>query len=322
MRILVTGVTGQVGSALISRLQGKGTIIAADRAALDLAQPDRIGCALDQMAPEIIVNPAAYTAVDKAEDETNLAMVVNGTAPGVMARWAANNDVPLIHFSTDYVFNGAGERPRREDDATGPLNAYGASKLAGENEVRAAGGCFLIVRSSWIYAASGTNFLRTIARLARERAELRIVADQFGAPTSAALVADALARMIEGGTADLRSRMAAANGHVHLAASGETSWHLFANAIINGLRARGTKLAVERVVPIRTDEYPAKARRPLNSRLCMARLHQVFGITPPHWESALAIRTGCVGERDDAGADGGVKAGSQASATSQLFITH
>jgi dTDP-4-dehydrorhamnose reductase len=287
MRILITGVTGQVGSALVSRLPRKDTIVAADRAALDLAQPGRIASALDQIAPEVIVNPAAYTAVDKAEDETNLAMIVNGRAPGVIARWAANNDVPLIHFSTDYVFNGAGEQPYHEDDATGPLNAYGASKLAGENEVCAAGGCFLIVRSSWIYAAHGTNFVRTITRLARGRAELRIVADQFGAPTSAALVADTLARMLEGGMTDLRSRMTAANGHVHLAASGETSWHLFANAIINGLRARGTKLAIERVVPIRTDEYPAKARRPLNSRLCMTRLHEVFGITPPSWESAL-----------------------------------
>ena len=288
MRILITGVTGQVGSALVSRLQGLGTIIAADRAALDLAQPARIACILQQLAPEIIINAAAYTMVDKAEDETELAMVVNGRAPGVIARWAAKNDVPLIHFSTDYVFNGTGERPWCEDDTPGPLNAYGASKLAGENEVRGAGGCFLIVRSSWIYAASGTNFLRTIARLARERTELRIVADQFGAPTSSALMAEALAPLIEDGIDNLRSRMAMANGHVHLAASGLTSWHLFASAIIKGLRARGVKLAVERVVPIRSDEYPAKARRPLNSRLDIARMRQVFGITPPHWAFALA----------------------------------
>lgn len=288
MRILVTGVTGQVGSALVSRLQGLGTIIAADRATLDLARPDGIAYALAQMAPQIIINAAAYTMVDKAEDETELAMVVNGKAPGVIARWAAKNDVPLIHFSTDYVFNGAGERPWCEDDTPGPLNAYGASKLAGENEVCAAGGCFLIVRSSWIYAASGTNFLRTIARLARERSELRIVADQFGTPTSSALLAEALAPLIEDGIDNLRSRMAMANGYVHLAASGLTSWHLFASAIIKGLRARGVKLAVERVVPIRTDEYPAKARRPLNSRLNIARFNQVFGITPPHWGFALA----------------------------------
>jgi dTDP-4-dehydrorhamnose reductase len=311
VRILVTGVTGQVGGALIRRLQGLGTIIPADRATLDLAQPDRIAQALEQLAPEIILNPAAYTAVEKAEDEPNVAMVANGTAPGVIARWAAKNDVPLIHFSADYVFNGAGERPWREDDATGPLNAYGKSKLVGENEVRAAGGSFLIARVCWVYAASGTNFLRTIARLARERAELRIVADQFGAPTSAALIADAVARMIEGGIADLRSRMARADGCVHLAASGETSWHLFATAIVTGLRARGVKLAVERVVPIRTDEYPAKARRPLNSRLSMERLHQVFGITPPHWEAALAAELDVLARemvRDEAPARGAASA--------------
>ena len=288
MRILITGVTGQVGGALIGRLEGLGTIIAADRTTLDLAWPDRIEDALQELAPELIVNPAAYTAVDKAEDETNIAMVVNCAAPGAIARWAAKNDVPLIHFSTDYVFNGAGERPWREDDIPAPLSVYGASKLAGENEINAAAGCSLIVRTSWVYSARGTNFLRTIARLARERAELRIVADQVGAPTSAALIADALGQMIEGGLGNLRNRIATARGYVHLAASGETSWHVFAQAIIDGLRARGAKLAVERVIPIRTDDYPTKARRPHNSRLCLARLHQVFGISPLEWECALA----------------------------------
>jgi dTDP-4-dehydrorhamnose reductase len=288
VRILITGVTGQVGGALTRRLAPLGTIVAADRTQLDLTQADAITSALDSIRPELIVNPAAYTAVDKAEDEPELAMLINGTAPGAIARWAARNDVPLIHFSTDYVFNGTGTRPWREDDRTEPLSVYGASKLKGENEIRAAGGCSLIVRTSWVYAAEGKNFLRTIARAARERAELRVVADQVGAPTSAALIADAVGRMLEGGIDALRERIAASNSLVHLAASGEASWHRFASAIVAGLRARGLTVATERVIPIRSDEYPTKARRPLNSRLSLTRLKDIFGIVPPTWESALA----------------------------------
>ena len=187
MRVLVTGVTGQVGGALVARLHGEATIVAADRAALDLAAPHAIPHALDRMAPDIIINPAAYTFVDEAEDERELAMRVNGQAPGAIARWAAARAVPFIHFSTDYVFDGSGAKPWREDDPARPLSAYGASKLAGENEIRAAGGCSLIIRTSWVYAAQGDNFLRTIMRLAQERKELRVVADQIGAPTSAPL---------------------------------------------------------------------------------------------------------------------------------------
>jgi dTDP-4-dehydrorhamnose reductase len=295
VRILVTGVTGQVGGALRRRLEGLGTIVPADRAVLDLAKPATLGASLERLRPDLIVNPAAYTAVDRAEDERDLAMTVNGDAPGAIARWGAVHGVPFIHLSTDYVFSGAGDAPWNEDDAPGPLSAYGASKLAGEDAIRAAGGCFLIVRTSWVYAARGTNFLRTIARLARERTELRVVADQTGAPTSAALIADALARMIQAGPDDLRTRIAAANGHVHLAASGETTWQLFATAIVAGLQARGAQLAVERVIPIRSDEYPAKARRPHNSRLSLARLRDVFGITPPDWQSALATELDALG---------------------------
>lgn len=288
MRILVTGVAGQIGGALMSRLKDIATPLAADRALLDLSMPQPIPEILDRLAPDIIVNPAAYTAVDKAEEETALAQRVNAEAPGVMARWAAARRVPLIHFSTDYVFDGAGERPWREDDAPRPLSAYGAGKLAGENAVRAAGGAFLIVRTSWIYAAAGKNFLRTIARLASEREELRIVADQVGAPTSAALIADAVARMVADGSESLRARAAQCRGLVHVAAAGETSWHGFACAIVEGLKARGARLAVERITPIGTDQYPTKARRPHNSRLDLTRLHDVFGITPPHWRDALA----------------------------------
>jgi dTDP-4-dehydrorhamnose reductase len=288
MRILVTGVTGQIGGALIARLPASTTTLAADRSVLDLAAPQAIPDALDRLAPDIIVNPAAYTAVDKAEDEPALAMRVNAKAPGVIARWGAARGIPLIHFSTDYVFDGSGERAWREDDAPHPLSAYGASKLAGENEIRAAGGVFLIVRTCWVYAAAGKNFLRTIGGLARERQELRIVADQVGAPTSAALIADAVVRMLAGGSESLRERCKQSGGTVHVAASGEVSWHGFACATVDGLKARGIKLAVEQVVPIGTDQYPTKAQRPRNSRLDLTRMQSVFGITPPHWQEALS----------------------------------
>jgi dTDP-4-dehydrorhamnose reductase len=277
-----------VGSALIPRLQKIGTVIPTDVDTLDFAKPDVLADAVNRMAPELIINPAAYTAVDKAEDEPDLAMAVNATAPGIIARWAAGRAVPFIHFSTDYVFSGAGERPWREDDEPHPLSVYGASKLAGDNEIRAAGGCSLILRTSWVYAAQGKNFLRTIARLARERKELRIVADQIGAPTSAALIADVVSGILAGGVESLRQRCAATGGLVHFAASGETSWYGFACAIVDGLRARGVALAVEQVVPIRTNEYPTRAQRPHNSRLDVGRLRTVFAQTPPHWQSVLA----------------------------------
>jgi len=205
-----------------------------------------------------------------------------------MAQWAANHDVPLIHFSTDYVFGGDGERPWREDDATAPLSVYGRSKLAGEREIAAAGGCSLILRTSWVYAAEGKNFLRTIVRLAREQDELRIVADQIGAPTSARLLADIVARMLARGRDELRARIGQAQGVLHVSAAGEASWQQFASAIVEGLKSRGVRLAVARVVPIRSEDYPTRAQRPRNSRLDLRRLQQVFGIETPSWEQALA----------------------------------
>jgi dTDP-4-dehydrorhamnose reductase len=292
MRILVTGVTGQVGGALVDALHSTGTVVPADRTALDLARPADIAAALARFSPDLIVNPAAYTQVDRAEDERDLAFRVNAEAPGIVARWAAPRGVPLIHFSTDYVFDGAGTRPWREDDAARPLCVYGASKLEGENAVRAAGGVHLIVRTSWVYAATGTNFLCTMARLARERTELRVVADQFGAPTPAGLIAAGVAAIVgsggQPGRAPLAARFAAAGGLVHLAAAGETTWHGFASAIVAGLKARGVPLAVERVVPIATADYPTKAKRPANSRLDLTRLRAIFAIAPASWDAALA----------------------------------
>ncbi len=195
--------------------------------------------------------------------------------------------IPMVHFSTDYVFDGHGEKPWREEDATGPLSVYGETKRDGENVVKVADGSSLIVRTSWVYAAKGKNFLRTIARLAREREELRIVADQFGAPTSADLIASALTNMLSEDFDLFRRRCSQCNGLVHLAAAGETSWYGFACAIIEGLRARGIDFALKRIVPIGTEDYPTPARRPHNSRLDLSKLREVFAITPAHWRFAL-----------------------------------
>ena len=287
MRTLVTGAAGQVGGALVNALARQVPIIAADRRRLDLARPWEIASVLDQIEPDLIINAAAYTAVDRAEDEQDLAFRMNADAPGAMAQWAAGRGVPLIHFSTDYVFDGTGNRPWREDDPTGPFSVYGASKLAGELAIRAAGGPHLIIRTQWVYAATGANFMRTIARLASERKELRIVADQYGAPTSARLIADVVATMIGSGSVPLISRIHSSDGLINVAASGETTWHGFTTAIVEGLRLRGINLAVETIVPITTAEYPTKARRPANSRLDLTRLGEVFGVRTPKWDVAL-----------------------------------
>jgi dTDP-4-dehydrorhamnose reductase len=292
MRILVTGVTGQVGAAVVSRFGELGTVVPADRSVLDLAQPREIAAALDRLSPGLIVNPAAYTAVDRAEDEQELAFRINGEAPKIIAQWAAGRGVPLIHFSTDYVFEGSGQEPWSEDAPTRALSVYGASKLEGESAVRAAGGPHLVVRTSWVYAAKGTNFLRTMTRLAGERPELRVVADQIGAPTSAAIIADGIASIIRRHATDLASGFAAANGLIHLSASGATSWHGFAQAIVDELKARGVPIKTERVVPIRTEDYPTKAVRPKNSRLSLDRLNRVYGVAPQAWDSGLRAEIG------------------------------
>jgi dTDP-4-dehydrorhamnose reductase len=287
MRILVTGTTGQVGKALVAPLGALGSVVPVTRGDLDLSVGTSIEPTLSRVNPDLIINPAAYTAVDQAEDEPDLARRINAEAPGIIARWAAARLVPFVHFSTDYVFDGSGERPWREQDTPRPLSVYGATKFAGEELVRAARGPHLIVRTSWVYAAEGRNFLHTIARLAGEREVLRVVDDQIGAPTSARVVADGIVRLLSVRSADLSGSFAAAGGLLHLAATGGTSWHGFANAIVNGLRARGAKLKVSAILPIATEAYPTKAKRPRNSRLALDRLARLFGITTPAWEKAL-----------------------------------
>ena len=288
MRILLTGVTGQVGSALCAPLRGFATLLQADRSQLDLSQPATLSDALDRLKPDLIVNPAAYTAVDLAEDERELAFRVNADAPAAMAQWAARHGVPLLHFSTDYVFDGSGETAWREDDAPAPLSVYGASKLAGERAIMNAGGRHLIVRTSWVYAAQGKNFLRTMVRLAGERKELRIVADQFGAPTSARIIADAVVKILRTEWRDFGVPFNHEGGLINISASGETSWHGFADAILAGLQRRGVKLQTEQLVAIATSEYPTKAARPRNSRLEHQRLNDRYGIVMPSWRAALA----------------------------------
>jgi dTDP-4-dehydrorhamnose reductase len=288
MRILLTGTSGQVGGALHEVLTGRHEVLAPPRREFDLAEPGTLGQALDRFKPDFILNPAAYTAVDRAEDERELAFRVNGKAPSVMANWAVRHEVPLLHFSTDYVFDGSGERPWREEDPCRPLSAYGQSKLAGETGIREAGGSHLIVRTSWVFAATGTNFLRTMIRLAVERPELRVVSDQIGAPTSARSIAEAVGKLIEGDVTKLRATFAK-GGLVHLANSGSTSWHGFAWQIVDGLRGRHVPLKVGEVVPISTSDFPTKAVRPANSRLDLARLRERFGVTTLSWQDALDI---------------------------------
>lgn len=287
MRIFLTGTIGQVGGALLPLLPRHGTVLAPSPEDFDLSKPETLAGKLDSFKPDLIINPAAYTAVDRAEDETDLAFRINAEAPGAIAQWAARHHVPMVHFSTDYVFDGAGTNARREDSPTGPLSVYGKSKLAGDTAIQAANGPHLIARTSWVYAAKGANFLRTIARLAGERKELRIVADQIGAPTSARAIANAVMGILEPNISGLGDLLAQRGGVVNVVCAGETSWHEFATAIVGGLRARGMEFPVENIVPIGTGEFPTKAMRPGNSRLDLSRLNDVFGVTMPPWRDAL-----------------------------------
>jgi len=289
MRILLTGTSGQVGGALLPLLRHSQQVLAPNRAEFDLSDPDSLASALDRLDVDLIINPAAFTAVDRAEDEPELAFRVNAEAPAELARWAAQHDVPLVHFSTDYVFDGSGETPWREEDRCRPLSSYGRSKWEGEKAIQASGAPQLIIRTSWVYATQGTNFLRTMNRLARERDEIRVVADQFGAPTSANAIAEAVAIILarRASVADLAKDFATAQGLVHLTTSGSTSWHGLASAIVEGLKARGQPVKANVVHAITTKDFPTKAVRPANSRLDLSRLRQVFGITPPPWQQTL-----------------------------------
>ncbi|WGG51249.1 dTDP-4-dehydrorhamnose reductase [Rugamonas sp. DEMB1] len=282
MKILLTGCSGQVGYELERSLQGLGEVVAVDRARMDLAELDQVRAVIREVRPDLIVNPAAYTAVDQAEREPELAFRVNAEAPAVMAEECKRLGAALVHYSTDYVFDGTQAGPRVETDATGPINVYGRSKLAGEQAIAAAGIRHLILRTSWVYGMRGKNFLLTMLRLARERDELRVVADQHGAPTWSRSIADGTALILaqaQAGGADWWQRH---GGTYHLSSQGQTTWFEFTQAIL-------AEAQIDcRLLPIGTAEYPLPAPRPqhsvLSSELLMSRFCRL-----PHWREALRL---------------------------------
>jgi len=285
-KVAVFGANGQVGSAMLDLLGDAAVPITRTEA--DLSRPHTLAAVLDAIQPDAVINAAAYTAVDKAEEERELATCINAESPAAMAHWCAEHDVPFLHFSTDYVFNGTGETPWRENDPKAPLSHYGASKLAGEEGVQTAGGKHLIIRCSWLYDAAGKNFFNTMLRLAEERDALRIVADQWGAPTYAPQLAECSLNVL---------RKAAEmpdfpSGVYHLAHTGFTTWHGFAEAIFAAARENGAELCVKTVEPIPSSAYPTPAERPHNSRLNCSKIHTVFGAVLPKWEQGLAQAIG------------------------------
>ena len=289
MTVLLFGGNGQVGHELRRSLRALGDVVVTTRSGelpdgarcevADFDRPDTLAELVERVAPAIVVNAAAYTAVDKAEDDVDAAFRTNAEAPGVLARACALRDIPFVHYSTDYVFDGQGSRPYREDDPTAPLGVYGASKLAGEDAVRSVGGRHLILRTAWVYGRHGHNFMKTMLRLGAERDELRVVADQVGTPTPAALIADV--------TTELLGLRDAPSGTFHLTPRGETSWHGFAEAILEEALARGLIPRAPKVIPIATSDYPTRARRPGYSRLDIGRLEQVLGRALPEWRTGL-----------------------------------
>ena len=285
MKILLTGASGQVGYELARSLQCVGEVIAPDRRQMDLTNLDQIRSLIREIRPALIVNPAAYTAVDQAEQEPELAMRINAEAPGVMAQEAARLGAAMIHYSTDYVSDGRKQGAYTEDDAPNPLSVYGRSKLAGEQAVLQAGIAHLILRTSWVYGMRGKNFLLTMRRLAMEREVLRIVADQYGAPTWCRTIADTTANMIvQLTTGDQSLNWQSASGLYHLTAQGQTTWFGFTQAIVAGLG--GGKQP--QLIPITTDAYPLPAVRPMNSVLSCERLQKRF-CRLPNWQTALAL---------------------------------
>lgn len=287
-RILLLGADGQLGIELRRSLAPLGVLTCATLAGevdghacerADFSDPGSLPSLVERIAPDLVVNAAAHTAVDRAENERDLAWRINADAPGALAAACARRDAWLVHYSTDYVFDGRGTRPYREDDPTDPLGAYGASKLAGENAVRASGSRHLIFRTAWVYAAHSHNFLRTMLRVGVERDVLRVVADQVGTPTPAPLIADVTAHALR--------HLPAQSGTWHLTATGQTSWHGFAEAIFAGAVARGLLPRAPRVEPVTTGDYPTPAARPAWSVLDTGRLRADFNISLPSWQDGL-----------------------------------
>ena len=299
LRILLTGKNGQIGAHLAMLLPQLGEVAAFDRHALDLSNPDQIRRAIHDVQPNVIVNAAAYTLVDQAEREEKLARIINVDAPALMAEEAKKVGALLVHYSTDYVFDGSSSRPYVETDQPNPLNIYGKTKLAGEEAIRAVGAPYLILRTAWVYGTTGRNFLVTILRLATERDELRVVRDQMGAPTWSQEVAKATVRVLvqlseQGGEAISKT-----HGMYHMTAGGQTNWFEFAEAILEQasrmprgtgwfeVATKGQHLVTRRVTAIATEEFPTLARRPSYSVLSNSRLKQDFGLELPGWPLQL-----------------------------------
>ncbi|TBU83123.1 dTDP-4-dehydrorhamnose reductase [Pseudomonas daroniae] len=281
MKILLLGQHGQVSRELQLRLGKQDELTVLGREQLDLGNPQRIRECVRQVRPQLIVNAAAHTAVDAAQSEPDAAFAINAIAPGVLAEEAADLDAPLIHYSTDYVFDGSKSAAYNEDDAPNPLSVYGRSKLAGEQAIAAVGGKHLILRTSWVYSLHGRNFLLTMQRLLQEREQLSVVADQIGAPTWAGSIAAATQQLIQ----RWQTEQVAAWGLYHFTARGETSWFGFAEAIAVQLQAQGKSVA--QLTPIATTDYPTPAQRPLNSRLDGTRLERDWGVRLPDWQDGL-----------------------------------
>ena len=289
MKLLLLGKNGQVGWELQRSLSPLGELVALDFDSpgpwqADFSRPEALAALIQAVRPDVIVNAAAHTAVDKAESEPELARAINATAPGVLAREAALQGAWLVHYSTDYVFDGSGDQARGEDAATGPLSVYGRTKLEGEQLIRASGCRHLILRTSWVYAARGGNFAKTMLKLAAERETLNVIADQIGAPTGADLLADVTAHALR--QAMQQPELA---GLYHCAAGGETHWHGYARFVIEWARAAGhpVKVATDAIRPIPTSSYPTPAQRPLNSRLETTKLQQAFGLRLPAWQGGV-----------------------------------
>lgn len=300
LKILLTGKNGQVGRELISSLQPLGDVVAVGHAELDLTKPDEIRKIIGDIRPQLIVNAAAYTAVDQAESEEAIARAVNADAPGLMAEEAKKIGAALVHYSTDYVFDGTKTTPYLETDPTNPINAYGRTKLAGEESIRNSGAPYMIFRTAWVYGKEGKNFLRTILRLATQREELRVVADQIGAPTSSGDIAIATTEVLSRIYSPKGNALAFSDvsGTYHMTAGGQTDWHEFAKAILEeaagntedpwfALATDKKPLITRSVVPIPATEYPTPAKRPTYSVLSNEKLARTFGIQLTGWRSQL-----------------------------------
>jgi len=291
-KILLTGKNGQVGWELQRTLASLGEIVAVGRREMDLADPDSVRNVIREVRPSLIINAAAYTAVDKAESEPELAMAINGVAPGIMAEESKRLNATFIHYSTDYVFDGAAKRPYVEDDMPNPLNVYGKTKLAGERAIQAVGVPHLILRTSWVYGARGKNFLLTILRLARERSELKIVDDQVGTPTWSRMLAEVTSQLLSQHYSPFSrssSSLVDVNGLYHVVSGGPaTSWYGFARKILENI-GRQSSHVLPKLIPIPTTDYPLPAKRPHNSSMSCEKLRQVYGLQVPLWDDSLAL---------------------------------